>query len=165
MPRGLDQLLREEVREAGFELYDWSLKAAGKRGRLLQVSIHSDKGVNLDQCAAVSRTLGRALEAEDLIEGRYILEVSSPGMDRPLMSPRHYEIARGRIARVQHRQGENASRTLEGEVLGLEGSVLVLKSDEAEERIPLAEIDRARLVPQFPGRKRKSAGPTGGKKK
>jgi hypothetical protein len=49
--------------------------------------------------------------------------------------------------------------------LGLEGSVLVLKMDETEERIPLAEIDRARLVPQFPGRDRKSAGPTGGKKK
>jgi ribosome maturation factor RimP len=165
VPRALDPLLREEVREAGFELYDWSLKSAGKRGRLLQISIHSDEGVNLDQCAAVSRALGRALEAEDLIEGRYVLEVSSPGMDRPLMSPRHYEIAKGRIARVQQRQAENGSRTLEGEVLGLEGSVLVLKMDETEERIPLAEIDRARLVPQFPGRDRKSAGPTGGKKK
>ncbi len=164
MPRGLDQLLREEVRAAGFELYDWSLKPAGKRGRLLRISIHSDDGVNLDHCAAVSRALGRALDAEELIEGRYILEVSSPGMDRPLTRPRHYEIAKGRIAKVRQRLADGGGRSLEGEILGLEGSVLVLKADEAEERIPLDDIEKARLVPQFPGRQRKATGPTGGKK-
>lgn len=161
MGRNLEQLLLEEAREAGFEIYDWSLKPAGKRGRLLKVAIHSEAGVTLDDCARVSRVLGRALDHAELIEGRYTLEVSSPGMDRPLLRPRHYEIARGRLARLQLGDG---SRVLEGTIGELEGGVLRLEREEGTERIPLKDIHKARLVPQFPGRERQAKGSTGGKK-
>jgi len=164
LARSLEQLLQDEVRAAGFELYDWSLKPAGKRGRLLRVSLHSDEGVNLDDCADVSRRLSRALEAEELIRGRYILEVSSPGMDRPLLHPRHFEIALGRVARIQLSTEDRGRRDLEGRIMGLEDGDLILEITEREERIPMDRIAKARLVPQFPGRRRKSAGSSGGKK-
>jgi ribosome maturation factor RimP len=164
MVRNLEQMLQEEIRTAGFELYDWSLRPGGKRGLMLRISVHSDKGVNLDHCAAVSRALGRALDKEELIEGRYVLEVSSPGMDRPLVSRRHFEIALGLMARVQERLDEGNVRDLEGKILSLENDTLVLNVQDNEERVALKNITKARLVPQFPGRNRKSAGPTGGKK-
>ena len=163
MSGDLERLLQEEVRKAGFEIYDWSLKPAGKRGKRLLVTLHAEKGVNLDDCAAVSRSLGRALDATEIIAGRYVLEVSSPGMDRPLSQPRHYEICKGSIARIQVREGE-AERTLEGRIGELRDDILELEMPEGVERVPMESIGKARLIPQFPARKRERKGHTGGKK-
>lgn len=162
MEEKLAQLLESEVNRAGFELYHWLLGSGNRRGRLLKVLIHGEKGVNLDDCAAVSRAIGRALESEDVIQGAYVLEVSSPGMDRDLLTPRHYEIAKGYLARVTLSENEGESRTVEGEILGLDENCVVLAAAEGEERLPLEEIRRARLIPQFPGRGKSSKGSAGG---
>ena len=70
MLEGLERLLEEEVRRAGFILYDWELKRGGRR--TLQVFLHADGGVGLDDCAAVSRRLGAAIEEAEAIEGSYV---------------------------------------------------------------------------------------------
>ena len=102
----------------------------------------------------------RVLDREDVIQGAYVLEVSSPGMDRELLTPRHYEISRGRLARLTLAVGEEGSRTVEGEILGLEDGCVLVAAAGGEERLPLDEIRKARLIAQFPGggEKKGSAG-------
>ena len=141
-----------EVRRAGFMLYHWSLKPAGRR-RILKVFLHSEEGVNLDDCARVSRRLGVVLEEEEAIEGSFVLEVSSPGLDRMLLQPWHYEISCGQRVRLVLNLESEGSRSLEGVLLGLESGDVLLRVDDREERFPLAAISKARVLPDLSLRK------------
>jgi|SRR5579875_2504023 ribosome maturation factor RimP len=94
------EVIRPVVAAAGMELESVLLKAAGRR-RLLRVVVDSDRGVSLDDAAAVSRELSGALDAAAVMgDFPYTLEVSSPGVDRPLTEPRHWRRAVGRLVRV-----------------------------------------------------------------
>ena len=99
MHEGLERLLEAEVHGAGFKLYHWRVIPGGRR-RILRVFVHGDEGVNLDDCARISRRLGPAIEAAEAIQGSYTLEISTPGMDRTLHEVWHYELALGLKARV-----------------------------------------------------------------
>jgi ribosome maturation factor RimP len=93
-------VIRPVVAAAGMDLESVRVTAAGRR-RLLRVVVDSDRGVSLDDAAAVSRALSAALDSESLMEDfPYTLEVSSPGVDRPLTDPRHWRRAAGRLVRV-----------------------------------------------------------------
>jgi len=150
--RDLEALLEEQVRRAGFRLYEWSLKPGGRR-RILRVSLFATDGVGLDDCAAVSRRLGPVLEESGLIEGSYVLEVSSPGLDRELTRPWHYEAALGEHLRLVRRGADGASETVEGVLRAADGGVLRLEAEGAEREVPLAEIRKARVVPDFTRRR------------
>lgn len=152
MRRDLEALLEEQVRQAGFRLYEWSLKPGGRR-RLLRVSLYAADGVGLDDCAAVSRRLGPAIDASGLVEGSYVLEVSSPGLDRELTRPWHYETALGERLRLVRRDAAGASETLEGTLLAAAGGTLRLETGAGESAVPVAEILKARVVPDFTPRR------------
>ncbi|MBV9095864.1 MAG: ribosome maturation factor RimP [Streptosporangiaceae bacterium] len=93
-------VIRPVVAAAGMDLESVRLKAAGRR-RLLRVVVDSDRGVSLDDAAAVSRKLSAALDASAVLgDFPYTLEVSSPGVDRPLTDPRHWRRAVGRLVQV-----------------------------------------------------------------
>ena len=94
---GLVRLLGPVVARAGLDLEEIVVVPAGRR-RLLRVVVDKDKGVSLDDVAAVSRAVSEALDTADVLGGAaYVLEVSSPGVDRPLREPRHWRRARGRL--------------------------------------------------------------------
>lgn len=145
MSEGLAGLLAAEVRREGFELHHWRLRPAGKR-RVLQVYLHAEGGVGLDDCARVSRRLGVAIDEADAVDGSYVLEVSSPGVDRPLLARWHWQLALGERVRLLHR-AEDGDRTLEGVLAGVEEDAIRLETDAGEEQLPLAQVERARVVP------------------
>jgi len=150
MREGLERLLAEEIRQEGFELYHWHLRPAGKR-RVLQIYRHGEGGVGLDDCARVSRRLGLAIDEAEAVEGSYVLEVSSPGLDRALYTARHYELVLEQRIRLLHRGEED--RTLEGVLLAVEEGHIRLETGDGVERLDLEQIDKARVVPEIKIRK------------
>ncbi len=92
-------LLAPVVAAAGYDLEDVTVTAAGRRS-LVRVIVDADEGVDLDGVADVSRAVSNALDDGDAFAGPFVLEVSSPGVDRPLTEPRHWRRARGRLVTV-----------------------------------------------------------------
>jgi ribosome maturation factor RimP len=112
-------------------------------------------GVSLADCQAVSRDLGSALdEHEDVVPGKYRLEVSSPGLDRPLVKLRDFERFAGREIRVQSRaplpDGKGGERrNFTGQLLGIDGERVRIEVDGSELQLPHAEIAKANVVYKF----------------
>ncbi len=149
----LEEKLRQELEAAaarsGCELLDVNFG-----GGVLRVVLDREEGVTLQDCETVSRELSALLDVEDFGAGRYTLEVSSPGLDRPLFGLRDYERFAGSLARVTWR-GEAGKRTdllrLEGVARGDEDPAIVVSDTETSERheIAFALIEAARLEPEF----------------
>lgn len=114
-------------------------------GWVLRIFIDSEKGVKLDDCSAVSRQVGAHLDVEDIIEEAYTLEVSSPGVERPLVKNEDYERFKGRKARVKLIDPLNEQRVFIGTLKGLDGEAVVLQLDDETIRLDLKNIKRARL--------------------
>ena len=132
--RRLAALIEPDLRAAGVDLEDVEVLAAGKR-RLVRVLVDKDDGVSLDDVALVSQRISGVLDENpdaDAILGSaaYVLEVSSPGVDRPLTAPRHWRRAAGRLVRVVRIDG--------GEVVGR-----VVDSDDVSVRLADAAADNA----------------------
>ncbi len=143
--------------DLGFELADVEFKREGQ-GWVLRFFIDKEGGVTLDDCAAFSRDVGMVLDVEDFIHRAYHLEVSSPGLDRPLKRPEDYERFRSERVKVKTFEkmdpdGRNQPRkTFSGELLGLdEGQVLIRQLDKkgGVVAIPLDAVAKANLDPEF----------------
>lgn len=120
----------------------------GKRHARVQIMAErSDgSGMGVEDCAEISRHVSALLEVEDPIEGSYTLEVSSPGIDRPLMKPRDYARFTGHVAKVELKSARDNRRRFTGTIKGLEGETVVLDTEEGSVSLPIAEIERAKLV-------------------
>ncbi len=136
------------------ELVELEYKSEG-RELVLRLFIDKEGGVTLDDCASVSRELAEILEVEDFIEGNYRLEVSSPGLDRPLKKPADYEKYKGKLIKVRTfealpDEAGNKRKTFLGELKGLEnGQVLVVLKEGQNAVIPLDKIAKANLEFEF----------------
>ncbi len=145
----LRRTLTAVVETMGYELVGVELHA-GHANALLRVYIDCENGVNLDDCQRVSHQVSGVLDVEDLIEGRYTLEVSSPGLDRPLFEAEHFIRFAGSKARIQLKTLVEGRRKLFGRLRGMDGDMVVLVDDEGREwRAPLEQIEKARLAPEF----------------
>ena len=142
----LRPLVTRVVESMGLELVEFVLK--GTRGsRLLRVDIDRAgvPGVNVDDCQRVSRELGVALDEADTIVSRYVLEVSSPGIDRPIRTPDDIRRNTGRHVFVVATDEQNTKRSYRGRLLGQDEGCLVLSDKEKGEiRIPLSGVVEAR---------------------
>jgi len=105
--------------------------------------------VGVDDCRHVSGDLGVLLDVEDAIDGAYTLEVSSPGLDRPLRGPADYERFRGRMAQLVAAEAVEGQTHFRGRIQGLEGDRVVLVEGSRTHRIPVALVSRARLEVEF----------------
>ena len=139
------RLVESVVEGLGYDLWGLELAGAGKR-TMLRVYIDQDAGVDIDDCAKVSRQLSSVLDVEDPIDGHYTLEVSSPGLDRRLFRPEQYEKLKGSRVKIHLRSPWEGRKRYQGLLCGLEGEDVVLRSGDEEYLFPLAEIDKARLV-------------------
>lgn len=149
MNDALEGIVTEELNRVGFDLVE--LRRGGSRLRpTLQIRMDRQDGgkVSVEDCAVASRALEARLDAEGTAGDRYVLEVSSPGLDRPLKRPEDWQRFAGRRASV-------LSAALGGrqevELVGVEGEpgaeVVVLRNDRGDEqRVPLAEVREARLA-------------------
>ena len=143
-------LIEPAVTAAGMDLEAVRMTVAGRR-RLLRVVVDSDHGVSLDDAADISRGLSVTLDAANPFgETPYTLEVSSPGVDRPLTEPRHWRRARGRLVRVKV-TGEGA---VEGRVLAADADGVTLglaagKSADVERRFPYVDMGAGSVQVEF----------------
>jgi ribosome maturation factor RimP len=115
-------------------------------GAIVRLFIDKPGGVTLDDCSRVSRQISAQMDIDDPFEHRYTLEVSSPGLDRPLYGPRDYERFTGRSVRVTTYEPIDGQRRFAGRLVGLvEGSVHLLLPGGRELAIPLDRVAKARL--------------------
>ncbi len=151
IPEELRALIEPVVDGAGFELVDVQL-ARGGRPWTLRVTIDTpecDGRVSVDSCASVSRELGSQLDVADAIAAPYRLEVSSPGLDRPLTREKDFASACGREVHVETRQPISGRRRFRGVLLRFEGEIAAIEVDGNEVEISFADVLKAKTVYQF----------------
>lgn len=144
----LERLLEPVITALGYELVLLEFSPSGKHA-LLRLYIDIDGGITVEDCEKVSREVAATLDVEDPISTAYSLEVSSPGLDRPLVKPAHYARFLNEQARIQLMAPLNGRRRFVGWIRGVTGTAVSLETAEGTVDIPLAEIDRARLVPEY----------------
>jgi ribosome maturation factor RimP len=148
-PEALEGLIRQPVEAMGYELVGVELFRKGQRAWVLRVYIDQEGGIDLGDCSAVSHQLSGVLDVEDPIGDHYDLEVSSPGLDRPLFELAHFARFAGHRARVVLHVPLDGRRKLVGVLTGTEDDSVLLEDGEVRYRIPLPQIASARLVPDF----------------
>ncbi|MER6395587.1 MULTISPECIES: ribosome maturation factor RimP [unclassified Kitasatospora] len=148
----LRALLEPLAAQAGLDLEDVKVTQAGSR-RQVQIDVDADGGVDLDAIAEFSRVVGEALDTSDVMgTGAYVLEVGSPGAERPLVEPRHWRRAEGRLAAIHLVDGgEIVARVLEADEDGALVEVQPVKGRgrPKERRLEYTEVSRARVQVEF----------------
>lgn len=150
MPREsaeLRKLIEPAVTALGFDLVGVEY-SPGKSG-ILRVYIDSEDGITADNCEAVSHQISGLLDVEDPIKGSYALEVSSPGLDRPLFQARDFNRFAGETVRLRLVAPLNGRRNFKGVLNGMKDNNVVVQLEDAELIVALEEIDQARLVPDY----------------
>jgi ribosome maturation factor RimP len=139
-PAQLRELLSPVVAAAGYDLEDVEVSSAGRRS-VVRVIVDRDGGVDLDAVAEVSRPVSDALDAADAFgESAYVLEVTSPGVDRPLTAPRHWRRNIGRLVEVDGMQG----RIVEASESGV-----VLDVGDATHEVAFADLGTGKVIVEF----------------
>ncbi len=141
----LTELLEPVITAMGYELVGVEFQS-GKRQSTVRLYIDAEGGVGLGDCEAVSHQVSGVLDVEDPIQGAYVLEVSSPGLDRPIFKASDYERFRGERIRLRLRELYDGRRRVRGLLGGLDGEyVVVTEADGGPLRVPLELIEKARL--------------------
>jgi len=151
VPQSLQTLVRGVTDSLGLELWGIELLPRQKSGQLLRVYIESDadSGVGLSDCEAVSRQLSAVLDVEDPIAGEYTLEVSSPGMDRPLYTATQFARFVDSVVRVKLRSTVVGRKNYRGQLVAVDQGSITMSVDGDQVSLSMDEIDSAHVVPQF----------------
>ena len=145
MQTALDNLVKNTVEGLGFELWGYEYRPHSDSA-LLRIFIEKDDGISVDDCAKVSRQIGAVLDVENIIPVAYILEVSSPGMDRVLFTPDQFQDYIGSTLKIRTRTPIEERRNFKGSLIKTSDTIVTIKIDNQEFEIPFESIDRARLV-------------------
>jgi ribosome maturation factor RimP len=140
--------LEPVVSAMGYELVGVEFEGRGRHG-VLRVYIDKPNGITLADCERVSHQVSGWLDVEDPIPSHYNLEVSSPGLDRPLFKPEDYQRFVGSRVRLRVDPPLLGRRKLSGTLLGLHGDQVEIDADGDELSVPLAQVTQARLVPEL----------------
>ena len=136
------ELIEPLVADADLDLYDLDLA-----GGVLSVLVDAPDGADINAISRLARTISRALDEHDPIQGSYALEVGSPGLERPLRTPAHYAGAVGTTVKVKTRPGTEGDRRVEGTVAAADATTVTIRNAEGDERtIPFDDIERARTT-------------------
>ncbi|MDD3676429.1 ribosome maturation factor RimP [Thauera propionica] len=144
MRAGIENLIEQVVTGLGYELVDIEFSP---RGRLLRVFLDIERGITVDDCATVSNQLQRVFEVENIDYDR--LEVSSPGLDRPLKKLADFERFAGEEVQIRLSLPVNNQRNFAGVLDGVRDGAVVITTEKGEQLLPFEDIEKARLVPKF----------------
>ncbi|MFV2059631.1 MAG: ribosome maturation factor RimP [Gammaproteobacteria bacterium] len=149
-PVGLIELLEPAVEALGFELIGIEYHSQGKHS-ILRLFIDSPNGINADDCGSVSHQVSGILEVEEPLKGSYTLEVSSPGLDRPLFKLKHYEQFIGCKIKLKLREAVGKQKKFKGDITHIEGQQIFIFCADLESEIgfELDEVDKANLIPDL----------------
>jgi ribosome maturation factor RimP len=164
-------LLEPAVEALGYELVDLELNFSGRRGVLRLFIDHSGaadrpagpgqtpagspaegirvEGIRVEDCEAVSRQVSAVLDVEDPIRRDYDLEVSSPGLDRKLVKPAHFDRFAGQAVQGRLRKILDGRRRFTGTLVGRDGMTVTIRVDETDLTVPIEDLEVIRLVPEY----------------
>lgn len=144
----LTEMLRPAVEGVGKELLGVEYISAGNNS-VLRLFIDHENGINVDDCAEVSRQVGAILDVEDPIGSEYNLEVSSPGVDRPLFDLAQFQAVIGETITVKLSMPLNGRRKFKGTLETIENDILIVVVDGQDYELLFSNIDKANLVAKF----------------
>ncbi len=144
----LKAMLLPVVEGLGYMFWGLDYLSQGKHSTI-RLYIDSEEGVKLEDCEKVSRQVSGVLDVEDPIQGEYVLEVSSPGIDRPLYTLEQFTRYVGEEVAVRLRVPFEGRRKYTGILNGVEGDDILVVVDEHEYLLPLTSIEKANIVPRF----------------
>lgn len=146
----LKRSLLPVLNSLGVELVDLEYRRE-RAGWVLRLYIDQEGGISLQDCQRVSEQVGDVLDVEDLIDHPYTLEVSSPGLDRPLVREGDFERFAGRAVKISTREPVGNRSNFRGQLMGVDNHQVKIKLEEGEVlQLPVESIAKARLLPEFP---------------
>ncbi|MFC1554115.1 ribosome maturation factor RimP [candidate division KSB1 bacterium] len=140
----LSSKIAEIVDSRGFDLIEIKVEKRGKID-IVKVYLDKDKGISIQDCSSVSREINDAIFKYDLIVKEYRLEVSSPGIDRPLISMKDFQRNISRKVEVKLKT-ENGSETISGEIISADEDIIILKQKKTDKEIPFSEIIEGKII-------------------
>lgn len=146
----LTELVASAVAPLGYELLGVEYLAQGRHS-ILRIYIDSPGGITLDDCERASRQVSAVLDVEDPIKGQYSLEMSSPGLDRPLFTAAHFAQFVGHEVKLRLHSPIEGRRKIKAVIDGVEGELIHLTASDTDEewQISLDNIEKANLVPEI----------------
>ena len=141
----ITELIDTTIQALGLDLWGVELLQQGKYS-LLRIYIEREEGVTIEDCEKVSRQVSALLDVEDPIAGEYTLEVSSPGMDRPLFSIEHYSKYVGSEVDLKLRRPIDGRRKFKGQIIKVSGDIVGLLVDGSEHDLEFSDIEKASIV-------------------
>lgn len=144
----LQALLAPVVEALGYQCWGIEFISQGRHS-LLRVYIDNPDGILIEDCEKVSRQISGVLDVEDPISGEYVLEVSSPGMDRPLFTLEQFAAHVGAQVKIRLRSPYEGRRNFQGVLRGIEEQDVVVQVDDHEFLLPIDSIDKANIIPSF----------------
>ncbi len=145
MQNALDNLVKNTVEGLGYQVWGYEYRPHSESA-LLRIFIEKEGGISIEDCANVSRQLGAVLDVENIIPVAYVLEISSPGMDRVLFTLEQYQDYIGEKIKLRTQTPIEERRNFKGYLIKTSDSIVTIKVDNQEFEIPFESIDRARLV-------------------
>ncbi len=142
----IQDLIEPSVDELGFDVVRVQMSGKDTVSMQIMVERKDGQGMTVDDCASVSRAISTILEVDDPIKGAYTLEVSSPGIDRPLVRIRDFERFLGFQAKIEINQPLDGRRRFKGELLGVKDDVVRILVDGVEVNLPHPDIHKAKLL-------------------
>lgn len=142
----------EAVLQPGADALGYDIVAVEMSGgdtTIVRIYIDAENGVNVEDCAKASRQFSAILDVEDPISNRYTLEVSSPGVDRPLAKAEHFKAVVGEEVKIKMLSLVNGRRRFTGELISAADEFIVIEVDGEQSELPYNEMDKARLVPVY----------------
>ncbi len=143
------EVVKPIVDSEGMELVDIHFRREN-RGWVLRVLLDKEGGVNLADCTEISRQVSTVIDVKDLIDHSYVLEVSSPGLDRPLKKEADFERFKGRKILVELNCPIDGQKRFSGRLLGIEGGTITILAERGNTQIPFLWIKKAKLCYEFP---------------
>lgn len=144
----LEELIAPVVESMGYELWGCECRM-GDNTAFVRVYIDHEAGITLDDCSQVSHQLSGFLDVEDPIKTAYTLEISSPGLDRPLLRAEHYERYSGEKVKIKLKWPVEGRRNFSGALRGLEDDQVIVEVDKQLYYLPYDAIDKSRLTPEL----------------
>ncbi|WP_226609623.1 ribosome maturation factor RimP [Marinobacter nauticus] len=145
----LEDILRPVVEGLGYEFWGIEFRSHGHHSKLRVFIDDAENSIAIDDCEKVSRQVSGVMDVEDPIQTEYTLEVSSPGMDRPLFRLEQYEAFIGHKVQIKLRMAFEGRRKFLGLIKGVEGDDVVVVVDDHEYLLPFDSIEKANIVPVF----------------
>lgn len=139
----LEEIVLPVLQSHGVDFIEAQIKG-GRNSQIVRITIDADGGIPLDRCAAISREISAHLDVADFFPGRFRLEVSSPGIDRPLQTLRDFERNIGRQVKIQYRSGETID-SIDGTIKGVTASEVEIADKQVSHLIALQAIELAKI--------------------